>query len=229
MRAGRAGARDPVSTCPGAPDTPTWAPATELSPGSTLVSPAPEGLRYSPTRPSQARLRPTPAGAGPLGPLAKGAQSRPPGQSQRCPPTQIVAEAPHRGKRETQADGQGRTTSRGAGRGCRGAGVGRSSRSGPQASRQMEESPEPKEQSEKRKPRAQSRGRLGRPSRPVPSAPARAEARASAQPLGRRPTSVGNPGQLTNSSQGRLRVGPRPRPRCKETKGSAGAGGGGGA
>lgn len=227
--AGRPGGRDPVPTCPGVPGTPTWARATEPSPGSTLVSPAPEGLQYSPTRPSQAGLRPTPAGAGLRGHSAKGAQSWPSGRSPRSPTHRDCGRsAPQRQERDL-ADGQGWATPRGAGRGCRGAGVGRSSRSGPRASRQAEESPEPREQSEKRKPGARSRGRLGRPSRPVPTCQGRGRSLQSHW-VGA-PPRVGKPGQLTKSSQGRLRVGPRPHRRCKETQGLSGCrwvGGGGG-
>lgn len=191
MSAGRAGARDPMSTCPGVPDTPTWAPATELSPGSTLVSPAPDGLRYSPTRSSQARLRPTPAGAGRREPLAKGAQSQPPGQSQCSPQPGLWP------KRPTEARERPRQMARtGPCPGVQGWGGGAGQAHKLPDRRRKAQSPRSSPRSESPEPRAEAG--WADPRAPSPSAPARAGARASAQSLGRRPTSVGNPGQLTN-------------------------------
>lgn len=136
----------------------------------------PAGLQYSPTR-EPARPGSDPH---PQGPVRGDTQPEEPKAGLPADHfTLIVAEAPHRGRREIQAEGRAQTMPSGAGRG-RGHGgrSGRrgSSQSGPQASRQREEIPEPEQQSKgKRKPRAQSRGRLDRPLRRVPTCQGRGQ------------------------------------------------------
>lgn len=173
------------------------------------VSPAPEGATVLTNQGAgQAGLTPVPADA-----VQGDPRPKEPRAGLSADHLALPRLWPKRPAERDPAEGRGRTWPAVRG-GAVGAGHSGSSQSGPQATRQSRGVPAPEEQpTGKRKAGAQSRGRLGRPSRPVPAGQQGAQSY-----RGGRLGSTRDPGNLL-TSQGRLRTWPLPPRRCKETQG----------